>query len=630
MPRAEGQVWQFFTKFSKAENGKICKVGKCNFCGTVYVSNATRMINHLKSKCANVPDPVKELFRTENDVTIKDEKHLFVYEDYEVLEEGSLDGPSTSEISSPKKKVKMLVENLNHRPAGPNRMDFSTRMFNIPLMVDKNKLDTLFSQAVYASGTPVSLFENHYWKIFFQNLQPAYMLPNSYELSAPLLNLRHDEIHAHIVEQLNAADSVTLMSDGWTDGTLVSILFATPVPVFWSALDKEDTSADNICSILSQAICEVGETKVHAVVTDNSTSMKAAWGLLKQKFPHLITYGCCVHGLGLLLQDILAAPPIKQSIEQCKEIVKFFSDGKHQKKVLIRCQMKLFKRPLVLYEPGKTKSVFESIESLIKTQDALKLAIADESFTKILSPTIRRNIMDDKFWTTLLAIAELIKIPTRLMKEIQMDKPNLSNIPMKLSLTFEHVQDHSHFLHPTEEEALKQKITERKEFLCHPVQLVAHLLNPKLREDEPLDEESSQKAMDFIWTHSQRLNLDVKQISIDVADYIGKSSIWSATYIWEAAKEVDAVLWWKCYCQHRELTKLAVIILSLPAYGANAARESLKSNKYSKRLTSEQVNKLTAMRYNLQSLAPKLDVDETEEEQVEAEEQVFVEEWPVG
>jgi hypothetical protein len=57
MPRPNGLIWKYFTPHRK---GKY-KSGVCKFCGDAYITNATRMRNHITNKCQKVPDNVKKI-----------------------------------------------------------------------------------------------------------------------------------------------------------------------------------------------------------------------------------------------------------------------------------------------------------------------------------------------------------------------------------------------------------------------------------------------------------------------------------------------------------------------------------------------------------------------------------------
>jgi hypothetical protein len=57
MPRPTGLIWKYFTPHRK---GKY-KSGVCKICGDAYITNATRMRNHITYKCQKVPDNVKKV-----------------------------------------------------------------------------------------------------------------------------------------------------------------------------------------------------------------------------------------------------------------------------------------------------------------------------------------------------------------------------------------------------------------------------------------------------------------------------------------------------------------------------------------------------------------------------------------
>jgi hypothetical protein len=156
---------------------------------------------------------------------------------------------------------------------------------------EKRKLDESFARAIYSSGVALSIIENSYLKEHYKQLRPSYELPSRYRLSNPLLNKEYDKIQVKVAQKLAEADSLTLMSDGWTDirgNPLINIIFVTPQPVFVKAVETTSRhTGEYIANILSTEIESVGASKVQAVVTDNASNMKLAWKLLKDKYPHL-------------------------------------------------------------------------------------------------------------------------------------------------------------------------------------------------------------------------------------------------------------------------------------------------------------------------------------------------------
>ena len=58
-------------------------------------------------------------------------------------------------------------------------------------------------------------------------------------------------------------------------------------PLFYKSISicEEWHIAENISEGIKQIINEIGEEKVVAIITDNAANMKAAWRILKNKYP---------------------------------------------------------------------------------------------------------------------------------------------------------------------------------------------------------------------------------------------------------------------------------------------------------------------------------------------------------
>src|ERR1044072_3098037 len=62
-----------------------------------------------------------------------------------------------------------------------------------------------------------------------------------------------------------------------------------------------------------------------AVVTDNASNMKAAWGIItgNEMYKHVHCYGYAAHGLHLLATDICSLDSVNKLLARAKNIVKF-------------------------------------------------------------------------------------------------------------------------------------------------------------------------------------------------------------------------------------------------------------------------------------------------------------------
>lgn len=146
---------------------------------------------------------------------------------------------------------------------------------------EKEKIDTLFARAMYATSSSLRLLENPYWKGSFQALWPSYTPPTRYQLSTTLLNKEYELVQKLMQRKIKSADCITIMPDGWTDinGTaLINIIFATPEPVYYKCIDSKTQAhtGEYIAQILDDAIQVFGRNKVFGLVTDNAANYEAS------------------------------------------------------------------------------------------------------------------------------------------------------------------------------------------------------------------------------------------------------------------------------------------------------------------------------------------------------------------
>lgn len=117
------------------------------------------------------------------------------------------------------------------------------------------------------------------------------------------------------------------MADGWSNvkrDSIVNIVLTMPEPLFYKSIScgPERHTAEYTAKILSDCLEEIGAEKVSALVTDNAANMKAAWQLMKNKYPHIMPYGCVAHGLNLLFTDIAKIEEFREMTVTVQAIIK--------------------------------------------------------------------------------------------------------------------------------------------------------------------------------------------------------------------------------------------------------------------------------------------------------------------
>lgn len=146
---------------------------------------------------------------------------------------------------------------------------------------EKLKLDSMLAKAIYASGSPLSLLDNIYWKKLFETLRPAYVLPSSYQLSNKLLDSEVNNIKCFVEKLIVGSHCLGLMCDGWSNirnESIINFVITTPKPVFYKSLPTltERHTGDYMAKVMIEIIEEVGPGKVFGIVTDNAANMKKA------------------------------------------------------------------------------------------------------------------------------------------------------------------------------------------------------------------------------------------------------------------------------------------------------------------------------------------------------------------
>ena len=125
-----------------------------------------------------------------------------------------------------------------------------------------------------------------------------------------------------------SAPSLTLTADGWTsvnNESIVNFSVCEPNAIFIGSVNTSDAShtAEYMSGLILKKTEEVGAEKIIALVTDNATNMRSAWGLIKEEHPHIICFGCGAHGLNLLLKDFMTLPSLANFLKSATKIVRY-------------------------------------------------------------------------------------------------------------------------------------------------------------------------------------------------------------------------------------------------------------------------------------------------------------------
>jgi hypothetical protein len=70
---------------------------------------------------------------------------------------------------------------------------------------------------VYATGSPLMLTGNVFWKRFLNVLRPAYTPPTRHALSTNLPDAEFSRVQVKVKKIIEKADCIAIISDGWSN-----------------------------------------------------------------------------------------------------------------------------------------------------------------------------------------------------------------------------------------------------------------------------------------------------------------------------------------------------------------------------------------------------------------------------
>jgi hypothetical protein len=248
MPRALSDVWRHIT----AANVEGKSVYICKYCSKSYLTNATKMQNHL-AKCIKFPQHSQEATSDKSPATsIRGEN-----DESDTLSIATAHGPP---------RIRSVFDSMEE--------------------CRQRNADECLAQAVYATGSPLMRTSNVYWKRFLNVLCPTYAPPTRHALSTHLLDAEFNRVQVKVNQIIEKADCIAIISDGWSNVCgqgIIDYIISTSQPVFYKSTDTRANRHTGlyIADELKAVINDPGPQKVFALVTDNAANMKAAWSKVR-------------------------------------------------------------------------------------------------------------------------------------------------------------------------------------------------------------------------------------------------------------------------------------------------------------------------------------------------------------
>lgn len=585
MVKKRGSVWKHWTIITEAESNeesnrtkkKVHPSVRCNYCSKHFEQGTSkRMQVHLNDSCPRAPDSAKTKTKQIS----------------EVLESPSAStSTSIPTVKTPKKYLKnTTIENFVDRMSEE----------------EQDTLEILLAQALFAAGVPFSFLENDYVIQFFQQLRPAFKLPNRRKLADELLDDVFDGVKAECNEQILQAKSLTMVSDGWSNINRESVqnfVICTPKPLFFDAIysGEESHTAKWIADEIIKQMEIIDINKFSAVITDTASVMKAAWRIIEEKYPSIVCLGCNSHIMNLLIGDILKIDQIKSVVENAKKLVNYFKGHVQAAAKLKRIQKENYSKEIALVLPALTRwgTHLDCFQSLQNSKTALEQALMDIRIRQNMDSTLRTHILSDDFWEDLDIITKIMEPMVSTLKLFESDISILSTVYSY----FKKVMDQVNQIDCDFSNKLQEFITKRWEYAYHPIMMTAYMLDPQFLEESKTNGIESTGYAEFTTFVNKRFNQEeAVELFAELVNFRNKSSPYDNEIIWKSANILNSSLWWQSWATSK-LQQLAIKILLIPTSSAAAERNfstfGFIHNKIRNRLKNDRVKKLVYIYGNL-------------------------------
>jgi hypothetical protein len=581
MVKKKGAVWKHWTiiteESNEENNGSRKKTHpsvRCNYCSKLFEQGTSkRMQVHLNDSCPRAPDSaktkVKQISETPNATT-----STFI-----------------PIAKAPKKHLKnTTIENFVDRMSEE----------------EQETLEISLSQALFAAGVPFSFLENDYVIQFFQQLRPAFKLPNRKKLANELLDDVFDGVKAECNEQILQAKSLTMVSDGWSNINRESVqnfVICTPKPLFFDAIysGEESHTAKWVADEIIKQMEIVDINKFSAVITDTASVMKAAWRIIEKSYPNIVCLGCNSHVMNLLIGDILKIDQIKSVVENAKKLVNYFKGHVQAAAKLKRIQKENYSKEIALVLPALTRwgTHLACFQSLQNSKTALEQALMDVKIRQNMDLTLRAHILSDNFWEDLNIITKIMEPMVSALKLFESDTSILSTVYSY----FKKVMDQINQIDCNFSDKLQELITNRWEYTYHPIMMTAYMLDPQFLEESKNNGIESTGYAEFTTFINKKFNQEeAVELFAELVNFRNKNSPYDNEIIWKSANILNSSLWWQSWSTSK-LQQLAIKVLSIPTSSAAAERNfstfGFIHNKIRNRLKNDRVKKLVYIYGNL-------------------------------
>ena len=550
---------------------KQCKKSDCKACGKLVFWASLKVMQHKRTSCPNATAEEKSRCAKRP------------ASELQTVDENSMDVPSEGGAST-------SSQTLTHEK--------------------KAKLDSALATYHYRTGIPFKTVESKAFHNFIALLDPNYekSMPSAKSIAGSLLTKEFARATEKLNLILRESDGLTLISDGWTNHRSEHIVnFVVKAigrpSVFFKSINTSGVSqtAKNVAEAICEVIDELGSDKFVGVVTDNAANMRAAWRIIKDRYPHISAFGCAAHCLNLFVGDLLE--PHKDVIAEAGKVIKYINNHHHARAFFDNMRKTENEGcSLSLPVPTRWYSHFNSLKSLMDSKYVLqKVYDTHGAQMKTIgsaekSTTVLKLVRSPAFWDKVTIAMTLIEMPTNVIGKLEADDAPLSLVYHYFGKMFQHY---------ALDKPSQIKLVNRWKFIRSEAMGVAYMLTPRhLFESIFLSDNDKMDFVDSIENLMKPENQEIAaQASLEMIQYVSEMATISADRKDLFAK-MTAEQYWNIFGKERfpALFLLAKSINALICSSAAAERVwsiyGFIHTRLRNRLATDKVDKLVFLYVN--------------------------------
>ncbi|GAB4859013.1 hypothetical protein Ancab_040385 [Ancistrocladus abbreviatus] len=431
----------------------------------------------------------------------------------------------------------------------------------------------------YYAGVPLQAANSHYFQKMLElvgQYGQGLVGPSSRLISGRFLQEEVASIKGHLVEY-RASWSLTgcsIVADSWKDTqgrTLVNFLVSCPRGVYFMyCIDASDIIDDtaNLFKLLDKAVDEIGEENVVQVVTQNTSSYKAAGKMLEEKRRNLFWTPCAAYCIDQMLQDFMKLRVVADCLEKGQKITKYI----YNRMWLLNLMKKEFTGGEELLKPAITRSTasFVTLQALLDHRIDLKgLFQSNKWLSSRFSKSdegkeVEKLVLSSTFWKKLQYIQKSVDPVLQVFRKVSdgnLLMPCVYNDMHRAKLVIRNIHGDDARKYGPFWSVID---SHWNSLFHHPLCLAAYFLNPayRYRSDYMANPEVTRGLNECI----VRLEPDSGRrisASMQISDFISAKADFGTELAISTRAELDPASWWQ---QHGinclELQRIAVRILS--------------------------------------------------------------------